>query len=179
MKIAYRLKDNAKHIAQVQKATLTTDNFGIELTDGLFGSAEWWNRIASGELSVHTLRGTITERFMGSMGDWPEIRVCSETGEKSSWTREVNNREQDALYRMVVALRLTTFSSDIGKNPRFPIPNTRLFLKFEWSQTRKEMFRVHTRGCLLRKSRIAFLQPQFWLCLRLHMSLPNWVAHPE
>jgi hypothetical protein len=27
MKIAYRLKDNAKHIAQVQKATLTTDNF--------------------------------------------------------------------------------------------------------------------------------------------------------
>jgi hypothetical protein len=100
MKIAYRLKDNAKHIAQVQKATLTTENFGIEPTDGLFGSAEWWNRIASGELPVHTLRGTITDRFMGSMGDWPEIRVCSETGEKSSWTREVNNREQDALYRI-------------------------------------------------------------------------------
>jgi hypothetical protein len=41
MKIAYRLRDNAKHIAQVQKATLTTDDFGIEPTDGLFGSAEW------------------------------------------------------------------------------------------------------------------------------------------
>ena len=100
MKTAYRLRDNAKHIAQVQNATLTTDNFGIEPTDGLFGSAEWWNRITSGELPVHTLRGTITERFMGSMGDWPEIRVSSDTGEKSSWTREVNSREQDALYRI-------------------------------------------------------------------------------
>lgn len=100
MKISYRLRDNAKHIAQVQKATLTTDNFGIEPTDGLFGSDEWWNRIATGKLRVNTLRGTITERFMGSMGDWPEIRVVSDTGEKSSWTREVNNREQDALYRV-------------------------------------------------------------------------------
>ena len=100
MKIAYKLRDDPKHIAQVQKATLTTDDFGIEPTDGLFGSPEWWDRIANGGLPVHTLRGTITERFMGSMGDWPEIRVLSDTGEKSSWTREVNRREQDALYRV-------------------------------------------------------------------------------
>lgn len=100
MKVAYSLKDDPKHIAQVQKATLTTDDFGIESTDGLFGSPEWWDRIANGGLPVHTLRGTIAERFMGSMGDWPEIRILSDTGEKSSWTREVNRREQDALYRV-------------------------------------------------------------------------------
>jgi len=100
MKIAYRLRDNPKHIEQVQKATLTTDDFGIEPTGGLFGSPEWWGRIANGGLPIHTLRGTITERFMGSMGDWPEIRILSDTGEKSSWTREVNHREQDALYRV-------------------------------------------------------------------------------
>ena len=52
IKLAYRLRDNAKHIAHAQKATLTTDDFGIEPTDGLFGSAEWWNRVASGELTV-------------------------------------------------------------------------------------------------------------------------------
>ena len=73
MKIAYRLRDNAKHIAQVQKATLTTDDFGIEPTDGLFGSAEWRNRIASGELTVHTLRGTITERFMAHYTLPPDV----------------------------------------------------------------------------------------------------------
>ena len=100
MKIAYSLRDNPKHIAQVQKATLTTDNFGIEPTDGLFGSPEWWDRIAAGDLPVHTINGTIAERFMGSMGDWPEIRVLSDGGEKSSWTREVNRKEQDALYRV-------------------------------------------------------------------------------
>jgi hypothetical protein len=100
MKVAYCLKDDPKHTAQVQKATQTTDDFGIEPTDGLFGSSEWWDRIANGKLQVHTLRGTITERFMGSMGDWPEIRVLSDVGEKSDWTREVNLKEQDALYRV-------------------------------------------------------------------------------
>lgn len=100
MKIAYRLKDDAKHIAQVQKATLTTDNFGIEPTHGLFGSPEWWDRVTGGDLSVHTLRGIVTERFMGSMGDWPMIKVRNDAGEESQWTREVNTREQDALYRV-------------------------------------------------------------------------------
>ena len=100
MKVAYCLKEDQKHIQQVQKATLTTDDFGIEPTDGLFGSPEWWDRIAGGDLPLHTLKGTITERFMGSMGDWPMIRVLSDAGEQSSWTREVNHKEQDALYRV-------------------------------------------------------------------------------
>lgn len=100
MKIAYRLKDDAKHIAQVQKATLTTDNFGIEPTHGLFGSSEWWDQVAGGALLVHTLRGMITERFMASMGDWPMIKVRNDAGEESQWTRKVNTREQDVLYRV-------------------------------------------------------------------------------
>jgi len=37
---------------------------------------------------------------MGSMGDWPEVRVLSDTAEISSWTREVNRKEQDALHRV-------------------------------------------------------------------------------
>jgi len=35
---------------------------------------------------------------MGSMGDWPEFQMVSESGEVSQWTREVNLKEQDALY---------------------------------------------------------------------------------
>ena len=34
-------------LAAMQKATLTTPDFGIEPTDGLFGSAEWWEEIAA------------------------------------------------------------------------------------------------------------------------------------
>ena len=104
------------------------------------------------------------------------------TGDKSSWTREVDNREQDALYRIGRRIEIDyVFQRHRHKSS---VPNAehkivRLFLRFEWSQTRKEIFRVHTRGCLLRKSRTAFVRPQFWLCLRLHMSLPNWVARRD
>jgi hypothetical protein len=37
---------------------------------------------------------------MGSMNDWPEFAMKSDAGEESRWTREVNTREQDALYRV-------------------------------------------------------------------------------
>jgi hypothetical protein len=98
MKPAYQLRNDATFIAQVQKATRNTDNFGIEPTHGLFGSQEWWEQIASGKLAMHTLCGVIIERFWGSMGDWPKIKVENDTGEISHWTRKVNTKDQDALY---------------------------------------------------------------------------------
>jgi hypothetical protein len=98
MKPAYQLKMDSSRIAAIQKATLNTEDFGIEQTHGLFGSPEWWEQISSGQLPVHTLHGVIVERFWGSMADWPEINVKSDNGETSQWTREVNVREQDALY---------------------------------------------------------------------------------
>jgi hypothetical protein len=98
MKPAYQLKADSRRIAAIQKATLTTDEFGIEQTHGLLGSPEWWEQISSGRLPLHTLRGVIVERFWGSMADWPEIKVKSDNGETSHWTREVNVKEQDALY---------------------------------------------------------------------------------
>jgi hypothetical protein len=98
MKPAYQLKADFSRIAAIQKATLTTDEFGIEQTHGLVGSAEWWEQISSGRLPLYTLRGVIVARFWGSMADWPEITVKSDGGEVSHWTREVNVKEQDALY---------------------------------------------------------------------------------
>lgn len=98
MKPAYQLKEDSARIAAIQKATLTTDEGGIEQTHGLLGSREWWQHISSGQLPLHTLRGVIVERFWGSMADWPEITVRSDEGEVSQWTREVNSKEQDALY---------------------------------------------------------------------------------
>src|SRR5579864_7755811 len=98
MKPAYQLKADSARIAAIQKATLTTEGFGIEQTHGLVGSPEWWEQISSGRLALQTLRGIIVDRFLGSMGDWPEITVQSDDGETSRWTREVNVKEQDALY---------------------------------------------------------------------------------
>lgn len=80
MKPAYLLKEDSERIAAIQKATLTTDDFGIEQTHGLLGSPGWWEQISSGQLPLHTLRGGIIERFWGSMADWPEITVRRDKG---------------------------------------------------------------------------------------------------
>ncbi len=96
--VVYRLEQDAKYIEGVQKATLTTEEFGIADTHGLFGSEAWWGQIRSGALPVRTLRGTITRVYMGSMGDWPEFEVCDSAGELSQWTREANNATLAKVY---------------------------------------------------------------------------------
>lgn len=98
--IVYRLKEDHHRIDQVQRATRTTESFGIEPTHGMFGSDEWWQNLESGQLPLHTLRGTIKNVYMGSMGDWPEFKMLSDTGEESSWTRWLQSAEQDQFYRV-------------------------------------------------------------------------------
>lgn len=100
MRVVYRLRDDAEHVANVQKATQTTTDYGIEPTHGLFGSPEWWKCIESGRLAVHTLRGRITDVYMAGMKDWPEFEMVSDAGEVSRWTREANSEEQAALYEV-------------------------------------------------------------------------------
>jgi len=51
LKIAYSLRIDEEPIRRVQRATTTTEEFGIEPTHGLLGSGEWWNRIAAGDLA--------------------------------------------------------------------------------------------------------------------------------
>ena len=82
----------------MQKATLTTEQYGIEQTHGLFGSDDWWRKIESGELPTHRLRGTITRLCMGSMGDWAAFEMRSDDGTQTSWTRFAHTRELSDLY---------------------------------------------------------------------------------
>ena len=100
MNVVYRLRDDPAFIKNVQQATTTTDDYGIEPTDGLFGSAEWWSRVDSGQLVRHTLRGRITDVYMAGMKDWPEFELTSDEGETSRWTREANTKEQSATYEV-------------------------------------------------------------------------------
>jgi hypothetical protein len=98
MYVVYQLRHDAEMIAAVQRATRSTREFGIEPTHGLFGSDEWWACIADGSLTLHTLRGTISRVYMGSMRDWPEFEIRSNSGELSRWTREANSAELAAAY---------------------------------------------------------------------------------
>lgn len=93
MQTVYRLQDDPEQVDRIQRATLDTEEFGIEPTHGLVGSDEWWAKFESGELPNITLSGTITRVYMGSMGDWPEFELTTAAGVPSSWTREANSAD--------------------------------------------------------------------------------------
>jgi len=124
----YRLRADKDFIAQVQKATATSEEFGIEPTHGLFGSAEWWQHVRDGTLPVHTLRGAIARVYMGSMNDWPEFTMRTETGEESSWSRYANDPVFASLYTVGRPIELDyvvqqhrAHSFDNGAKHKIPI----------------------------------------------------------
>ena len=124
----YRLRADKDFIAQVQEATATSEEFGIEATHGLFGSAEWWQHVRDGTLPVHMLRGTITRVYMGSMNDWPEFTMRTDTGEESSWSRYGNDPVFASLYTVgrsieldYVVQRHRSKSFDGGSEDKIPI----------------------------------------------------------
>ena len=83
----YRLRDDAKRVRDIQKATLERPGYGIVPEPALLGSNEWWQAIEDGTLHVHSAEGTITSVLWGSMGDWPEFRMTVANGEVLQWTR--------------------------------------------------------------------------------------------
>jgi hypothetical protein len=83
----YRLKADTNMIRDVQEATRAAEGWGIEPTHGLFGSAEWWQHVRDGTLPTRHLKGKISRVYMGSMNDWPEFTLRTDTGEESNWSR--------------------------------------------------------------------------------------------
>jgi hypothetical protein len=100
MRVVYRLRDDKRQIERVQKSTLTTEQFGIEPTHGLFGSGESWAKMSSGELPVHTCCGVITKCYMASMNDWPEFTMRSDSGEETNWSRYGHSGEDKRYYQV-------------------------------------------------------------------------------
>jgi hypothetical protein len=94
----YRLQSDKSYIREVQEATESTEKFGIEPTHGIFGSEEWWQHIREGTLPMHHLKGTVSSVHMGSMNDWPEFTLRTESGEEFTWSRYANGPEFVGLY---------------------------------------------------------------------------------
>jgi hypothetical protein len=88
--VLYRFREDCERIRQIQSATLTTEQFGLEATHGLVGSDKWWEQIADSRLPTQTLRGVISRVYATGMGgDWPEFEVRDDLGSLTCWTREV------------------------------------------------------------------------------------------
>ena len=105
----YLLSDDQKRVTQVQKATLDTQEFGIAIDHGLFGSKEWWDAVQRGELPVHIVRGTICAMSMGPMNDWPVFRILTADGsvtesitrEASPWTYTMYEIGRSVIWKYV------------------------------------------------------------------------------
>jgi hypothetical protein len=94
----YRLQLDKRYITEVQEATESTENFGIEPTHGIFGSPEWWQHIRKSTLPVHHLKGTVCSVHMESMNDWPEFTLRTDAGKEFTWSRYANRPEFATLY---------------------------------------------------------------------------------
>lgn len=97
----YNLKEDSKQIELIQRATLTTEDFGLDPQPALFGSEEWWAAVEGGDLPTHVAEGVVSAVRWSSMGDWPTFEIRSPEGVKSSWTR------LRQYTRFVVGLRAT------------------------------------------------------------------------
>ena len=94
----YDLREDHQRIRWTQEATMTTRDFGLEPTHGLFGSADWWLNIEQGRLPTFQLSGLITNIYNVGEGDHPEFSMVDHTGIETTWKREVNRSEDDDLY---------------------------------------------------------------------------------
>jgi hypothetical protein len=137
----YDLREDHQRIRWLQEATLTTRDLGLEPTHGLFGSADRWRNVARGHLPTYRLAGVITNTYNIGDSDHPEFSMVDSAGIETTWNREVNRTEDDALYivgRMVelayVMQRRRVDLSDLG------IDHTEkciLSIKIEASRARK------------------------------------------
>src|SRR5215472_10695037 len=84
----YSFEQDQTRIDAMQKASLSTTNFGVSPLPALVGTPEWWRATQDGSLTRMIVSGTISQVYWGSMGDWPECEVVSDDGSKSTWTRE-------------------------------------------------------------------------------------------
>mgnify|MGYP003332744306 CR=1 FL=1 len=81
----YDLADDHDLVSKVQRATLTTTDFGIIPEIALYGSQEWWQAIRDGRIPQHVIDGVISDVFTSGESNWPLFEIdCG--GSKTVWT---------------------------------------------------------------------------------------------
>jgi len=110
----YGLRFDDDYVSKVQSATLGATGAGLVPDPHLYGSAEWWASIESGNIPVRAITGTISRVFMSGHNDYPEFEIDSD-GQKTCWTRTTSaipdcdlTRGQLAnLYRIGASVKLS------------------------------------------------------------------------
>ena len=123
----YGIFDEAwgREVKAIQEVTLRTDG-GLKPTDGVFGSEEWHQALASGRIPVTVLRGVISRVYWSGHGDHPSFDLVSASGE-TSWTRMGN----DGAYIPGRAIKITYVLQEWKKPDPFLGSESQVVLKIE------------------------------------------------
>jgi hypothetical protein len=89
MSCIYELKRDADGITRMQQASLESP-YGLKITHGLVGSAEWWQQVASGALPTRHRVGLVSGFWPGQGKAGPaEFQLRAEDGSTSNWPCEM------------------------------------------------------------------------------------------
>ena len=101
MKTVYSLRDDHKHIADVQEASLSSKPFGLKPTQGLFGSASWWKNIENGIIPLTQFTGFITKLFRSGMhNEYLCFEMIMPNGRTLDYDCKVMNSKDRKLYQV-------------------------------------------------------------------------------
>ncbi|MFO0588693.1 MAG: hypothetical protein U0441_14180 [Polyangiaceae bacterium] len=114
--VAYDLSTEQGEIDRVQRATLTTERFGVVPEIALFGSDAWWLAVGDGRIPTHVQTGKIVRLYMTGHGDWPEFELAH-GDTKTAWNR-LGNR---SLYVEGGEARVEYVYEKLRSQPESPI----------------------------------------------------------
>jgi hypothetical protein len=83
----YDLRDDLARVAQVQKASAESLEFGLVPEHAVFASTTWWKAVNDGTIRTYSVTGRITRAYMASMNDWPEFEMEDDEGAKIAWSQ--------------------------------------------------------------------------------------------
>jgi hypothetical protein len=80
--------DLAADAAWVQLINDTSPNYAtVAGVRALFGSAEWWDAVASGAIETREISGTISSVYWSGHGDYAQFEVTADDDSTSVWER--------------------------------------------------------------------------------------------
>jgi len=83
----YDLREDRERVEQIQQASLNQPGYGRDPKPALFGTDEWWQAVADGQIPSRVEEGVVANVRWGSMGDWPEWTSMTTMVERT-WTRQ-------------------------------------------------------------------------------------------
>ena len=116
MKTIYHLRQDRKHIEDVQVASLSSKPFGLKVVNGLFGSEDWWHNVDTGVIPLIRYTGAITRLFRAGMHNESEcFEIVGPEGQVFQYDCIALDRRNRGLYRVGAYVELAFVQQELKR----------------------------------------------------------------